>query len=119
MKKKLIGFVIILILVAVGAFGWVGYRLFTTGFSAKTEPHILEVMVLNRPSNSMRGTLAENAALVAVSATMTLLSSESKYSARPSRDHKGQLPPPVDTCLRAPGPGKGWTYTSSRPESVD
>ncbi len=45
MKKKLIGFVIVLILIAVGVFGWVGYRLFTTGFSAKTEPHILEVMM--------------------------------------------------------------------------
>ncbi len=45
MKAKLIGVVIIAVLVGLGALGWVGYRLFTTGFSAKTEPHALEVLM--------------------------------------------------------------------------
>lgn len=45
MKAKLLGAVVILIVVGLGLFGWIGYRLFTTGFSAKTEPHALEVMM--------------------------------------------------------------------------
>lgn len=45
MKAKLIGAVVILIVVGLALFGWVGYRLFTTGFSAKTEPHPLEVLM--------------------------------------------------------------------------
>ena len=45
MKAKLIGAVVIIVLVGLGSLGWVGYRLFTTGFSAKTEPHMLEVMM--------------------------------------------------------------------------
>jgi cytochrome c len=43
MGKKLIVFIFVVSLGIVGAFGWVGYQLFTTGFSAKTEPHALEV----------------------------------------------------------------------------
>lgn len=45
MKKNLAIALAILLLAVGGAFGWVGYRLFTTGFSAKTEPHALEVML--------------------------------------------------------------------------
>jgi mono/diheme cytochrome c family protein len=45
MKKKLVGFIILIMLVAAAAGGWVGYQLFTSGFSAKTEPHVLEVML--------------------------------------------------------------------------
>ena len=45
MKKKLTVTFIVLLLAVGGAVGWVGYRLFTTGFSAKTEPHVLEVMM--------------------------------------------------------------------------
>jgi mono/diheme cytochrome c family protein len=45
MKKKLVGFIILIMLVAAAAGGWVGYQLFTSGFSAKTEPHMLEVML--------------------------------------------------------------------------
>jgi Cytochrome C oxidase, cbb3-type, subunit III len=45
MKAKLIGTVVILLLAGLGALGLVGYQLFTTGFSAKTEPHALEVMM--------------------------------------------------------------------------
>ena len=45
MKAKLIGLIVIVVLGTLGAFGWVGYQLFTTGFSAKTEPHALEVMM--------------------------------------------------------------------------
>ena len=45
MKAKLLGAVVIFIVVGLGLVGWVGYRLFTTGFSAKTEPHVLEVMM--------------------------------------------------------------------------
>jgi len=43
MRTKLIVFIIMVGLGIVGAFGWVGYQLFTTGFSAKTKPHALEV----------------------------------------------------------------------------
>ena len=43
MRTTLIVFIIVVGLGIVGAFGWVGYQLFTTGFSAKTEPHALEV----------------------------------------------------------------------------
>lgn len=45
MKAKLLGAVVMVIVVGLGLVGWVGYRLFTTGFSAKTEPHALEVML--------------------------------------------------------------------------
>jgi mono/diheme cytochrome c family protein len=45
MKAKLLGALVILIVVGLALFGWVGYRLFTTGFSAKTEPHPLEVVM--------------------------------------------------------------------------
>ena len=45
MKAKLIGLIVIMVLGTLGAFGWVGYQLFTTGFSAKTEPHALEVLM--------------------------------------------------------------------------
>ncbi|HTL62643.1 MAG TPA: c-type cytochrome [Nitrospira sp.] len=45
MKAKLLGAVVIVILVSLSLFGWVGYQLFTTGFSAKTEPHALEVLM--------------------------------------------------------------------------
>ena len=45
MKAKLLGAVVILIVVGLGLFGWVGYQLFTTGFSAKTEPYALEVLM--------------------------------------------------------------------------
>jgi mono/diheme cytochrome c family protein len=45
MRMTLFVFSIVLALGIVGAFGWVWYQLFTTGFSAKTEPHALEVAV--------------------------------------------------------------------------
>ena len=43
MRTKLIVFIIVACLGIFGVFGWLGYQLFTTGFSAKTEPHALEV----------------------------------------------------------------------------
>lgn len=43
MRTKIVGAIVVLLIAGAAAFGWVGYRLFTTGFSAKTEPHILEV----------------------------------------------------------------------------
>jgi len=43
MRTKLVAILVIAVLAVIGAFGWVGYRLFATGFSAKTEPHVLEV----------------------------------------------------------------------------
>ena len=55
MKAKLIGAVVVLIVVGLALFGWVGYRLFTTGFSAKTEPHALEVLMA-RQIRSRNGT---------------------------------------------------------------
>lgn len=45
MGTKLIVFITVVGLGIVGAFGWVGYQLFTTGFSAKTEPHALEILM--------------------------------------------------------------------------
>jgi mono/diheme cytochrome c family protein len=45
MKAKLLGAFVIVIIAGLGIFGWVSYQLFTTGFSAKTEPHALEVML--------------------------------------------------------------------------
>ena len=45
MKNKLIGLFVIIILAGLTGFGWVGYQWFTTGFSAKTEPHVLEIMM--------------------------------------------------------------------------
>jgi len=45
MGTKLIVFIIVVGLGIVGVFGWVGYQLFTTGFSAKTEPHALEILI--------------------------------------------------------------------------
>jgi len=45
MRTKLIVFIIVMGLGIVGAFGWMGYQLFTTGFSAKIEPYTLEVLM--------------------------------------------------------------------------
>lgn len=45
MRTKLVVFIIVVGLGIVGTFGWLGYRLFTTGFSAKTEPHAIEVFL--------------------------------------------------------------------------
>ena len=45
MRSKLLLLIIVAVIGMVGAFGWVGYRLFTTGFSAKTEPHAIEVFM--------------------------------------------------------------------------
>jgi mono/diheme cytochrome c family protein len=45
MRTKLIVFFIVMGVGIVGALGWIGYQLFTTGFSAKTEPHALEVFI--------------------------------------------------------------------------
>ena len=45
MRTTLIVFIIVAGLGIVGVFGWLGYRLFTTGFSAKTEPHAIEVFM--------------------------------------------------------------------------
>jgi len=48
MRTKLIVFLICINVLSfgiVGTFGWLGYRLFTTGFSAKTEPHPIEVFL--------------------------------------------------------------------------
>jgi mono/diheme cytochrome c family protein len=45
MRTKLIVFITVVSIGIVGAFGWAGYQLFTSGFSAKTEPHALEVFI--------------------------------------------------------------------------
>jgi mono/diheme cytochrome c family protein len=45
MRTKLIVFFIVMGVGIVGALGWIGYQLFTTGFSAKTEPHALEIFI--------------------------------------------------------------------------
>lgn len=45
MKAKLIGAGIILSMGGLAILGWFGYQTFTTGFSAKAEPHALEVFM--------------------------------------------------------------------------
>ena len=45
MRTKLTVFIIVLVLGTIGVVGWLGYQLFSTGFSAKPEPHALEVLV--------------------------------------------------------------------------
>jgi len=45
MRTKLIVFITLVGIGIVGAFGWMGYQLFASGFSAKTEPHALEVFI--------------------------------------------------------------------------
>jgi mono/diheme cytochrome c family protein len=44
MRTKLMVSLIVMGIGIVGAFGWMGYDMFSTGFSAKTEPHALEVL---------------------------------------------------------------------------
>lgn len=43
MRAKLIGLLIVGFVGMLAVFGWFGYLTFTTGFSAKAEPHALEV----------------------------------------------------------------------------
>lgn len=45
MRTKFLVFIVVAVIGMVGACGWMSYRLFTTGFSAKTEPHALEVLL--------------------------------------------------------------------------
>jgi mono/diheme cytochrome c family protein len=45
MRNKLLILIILMGLASVATLGWLGYRLFTTGFSAKTEPHAIEVFL--------------------------------------------------------------------------
>ena len=45
MRTKLIVFITLVGIGIVGDFGWMGYQLFASGFSAKTEPHALEVFI--------------------------------------------------------------------------
>jgi len=45
MRTKLIVFITVMGLGIVVACGWLGYQLFTTGFSAKMEPHPIEVFL--------------------------------------------------------------------------
>ncbi len=44
MKSKLLLAVLIVLCIGIGLGGWVGYQAFKTGFSAKAEPHALEVI---------------------------------------------------------------------------
>jgi mono/diheme cytochrome c family protein len=45
MRNKFLTLIILAVLASVATLGWLGYRLFTTGFSAKTEPHAIEVFM--------------------------------------------------------------------------
>src|SRR5215212_1490746 len=45
MRSKLIAILVIVVLGAMAVLGWVGYQMFSTGFSAKAEPHALEVFL--------------------------------------------------------------------------
>lgn len=44
-RNKVLTFVILVGLALLGIMGWVGYQTFKTGFSAKAEPHALEVLI--------------------------------------------------------------------------
>ncbi|HXV69635.1 MAG TPA: c-type cytochrome [Nitrospira sp.] len=48
MRRTLLSLLAFTFLLACTGAGWVGYRLLTTGFSAKTDPHPLEVMLARR-----------------------------------------------------------------------
>jgi mono/diheme cytochrome c family protein len=48
MRMKLIVFITGVGLGIVGGFGWVGYQLFTSGFSARAEPHPLEIWIARK-----------------------------------------------------------------------
>ena len=43
--RKFVGFIVVLFLLFLGLLGWFGYQSFTTGFSAKAEPHWMEVFL--------------------------------------------------------------------------
>jgi len=45
MRNKLLILITLTVLAGAATLGWLGYRLFTTGFSAKTEPHAVEVFM--------------------------------------------------------------------------
>ncbi len=45
MKTKLLIVIFLVVLAGTATFGWLGYQLFTTGFSAKTEPHAIEIFM--------------------------------------------------------------------------
>jgi mono/diheme cytochrome c family protein len=45
LRSKLFTFVVLSLVAVCAVGGWLGYRLFTTGFSAKTEPHSIEVFM--------------------------------------------------------------------------
>ncbi len=45
MRTKLLIIIFLAVLAGVATFGWLGYRLFTTGFSAKTEPQAIEIFL--------------------------------------------------------------------------
>lgn len=48
MRKKLITFIVVIFALGlgiIGTFGWLGYQLFDAGFSARTEPHPIEVFL--------------------------------------------------------------------------
>ena len=44
-RSTLFTFVVLSLVAVCAVGGWLGYRLFTTGFSAKTEPHSIEVFM--------------------------------------------------------------------------
>ena len=45
MKQKLLISVVVIVVVTLAILGWFGYQTFATGFSAKAEPHALEVFM--------------------------------------------------------------------------
>src|SRR5262249_29614131 len=45
MRSKFLVFISLVVIGLTGAFAWMSYQLFTTGFSAKTEPHALEILM--------------------------------------------------------------------------
>ena len=51
MQTTLIVFITLVGIGIVGAFGWAGYQLFTSGVSAKTDPHAVEVSIARQISH--------------------------------------------------------------------
>jgi len=47
-RSKLFTFVVLSLVAVCAVGGWLGYRLFTTGFSAKTEPHWIEIFMVRQ-----------------------------------------------------------------------
>ena len=65
------------------------------------------------------GLPAANVAPVVTSTAINFPSSVTKKISLPSPRHLAEIPPSREILHFAPGPRKGWTYTSWRPDSSE